>query len=303
VVEYFERTGNARVQFRWQKIRDLATPTPTRTNTPTNTPTSEPSITPTSTPTSAPTVTPSPTATPTQVPVTVTLQEGVEGYEGTADTFVSRWAQRANHGDLDHLWIREGGIKTGLVRFDLSGVFSGPIEEVQAAVLTLRVLERTNENPVEIMAYRVLVPWEELEANWRAVSPGVPWDTPGCKGDGVDREAEAFTRGEVNQTDYDFELDVTAAVAAWAADPTANFGIVLDAEGPVQVRYSFASSEYATLEWRPELSITYTSSPGPTKVEAGPTELPPGSPDTISDLIAQKSLVLPRTSLRGGVFE
>jgi len=52
-------------------------------------------------------------------------------------------------------------------------------------------------------------------------------------------------------------------VAAWAQDPEANYGIVLKAEGPVQVRYSFASSEHGTLTWRPSLSITYTVAAGP----------------------------------------
>jgi len=92
VVEYFELTGNARVQFRWEKIRDLAAPTNTPTSTPTSTPTTAPAATPTATLSATPTATP--------VPVTVTPQEGVEGDVGTTDTLASESALRANHRDL-----------------------------------------------------------------------------------------------------------------------------------------------------------------------------------------------------------
>jgi len=73
-VEYFERTGDAVIRFRWEK--STTTPTPTFTSTPTSTPTPTQTFTPTptqtSTPmptqTSTPTPTPSPTSSPTNTP-------------------------------------------------------------------------------------------------------------------------------------------------------------------------------------------------------------------------------------------
>lgn len=196
VVEYYESAGAARVYFRWEKVKDLATPTPTPTNTPTSTPTptTTPSATPTETPTETPVIeTPTPTLTPTVTPtpitVTMNLREGEDdGYTGTADTFISLWDQDANHGDLEELWVREDGVKNGLIRFDLSEVFDHPVLEVQQAVLSLRVLVRTNDNPIEVMVYRALCPWEEMEATWNEASEGVGWEVPGSSGEGVDLE-------------------------------------------------------------------------------------------------------------------
>lgn len=50
VVEYYERTGDAEVEFRWNRIADQATPTPTFTPTFTPTPTATPTTPPTATP-------------------------------------------------------------------------------------------------------------------------------------------------------------------------------------------------------------------------------------------------------------
>jgi len=278
MVEYYERAGAARVHFWWEKVRDLATPTPTPTNTPTETPTNTPPPTPTMTPTTMPTETPAVTETPTETPgptatpsvtptpiqMSVTLQEGSDdGYAGTADTFITVWDKDATHGDWGDLWVRQGGVKNGLIRFDLSDLFASPPVDVQEAALSLRVLGRTNDNPVEIMAYKVLRPWEEMEATWDDASAGVPWEVAGCNGEDIDLDPEPLSTTEVDCVACELELDITEAVAAWAQDPEANYGIVLKAEGPVQVRYSFASSEHGTLTWRPSLSITYTVAAGP----------------------------------------
>lgn len=90
-------------------------------------------------------------------------------------------------------------------------------------------------------------------------------------------------------TACEIELDITEAVAAWALDPVSNYGVVLKAEGPVQVRYSFASSEHSTLAWRPTLSITYTTPGGRVKGH--------------ESLVAPGILATPRPRLMGGIFE
>jgi Tol biopolymer transport system component len=64
VVEYYERTGGARVRFWWKRVSNVPTPTPTPTTAPTFT--SRPTATPT--PTMTPTPTPTPTMTPTMTP-------------------------------------------------------------------------------------------------------------------------------------------------------------------------------------------------------------------------------------------
>ena len=61
----------------------------------------------------------------------------------------------------------------------------------------------------------------------------------------------------IDCTHCELDIDVTDAVAAWLANPSSNFGVLLKSDGPVQVRYNFASSERDLVELRPRLRITY----------------------------------------------
>jgi len=189
--------------------------------------------------------------------MSVSLQEGVDGYAGTVDTFINVWDRDTNRGDWENFWVREDGIKNGLIRFDVSGVFDPSYEDVYEAHLLLYAVGRTNENPVELEAYRVLRHWEEMEATWNETSIGVPWETGGCNADGIDLDTSALGRTWLERTRYTVAVDIADAVRVWKEDPDSNFGIVLKSEGMVQVRYSFASSENPGIERRPELRITY----------------------------------------------
>jgi len=189
--------------------------------------------------------------------LSVSLQEGVDGYTGTLDTFINVWDRDTNCGDWENLWVRQGGIKNGLIRFDVSGMFDPSYVDINEAHLLLYAVERTNPNPTELEAYRVLRHWEEMEATWNEASTGVPWETGGCNADGIDLDTTALGKTWAEGTGYTVPVDVSDAVRVWKEDPDSNFGIVLKADGSVRVRYSFASSEHPRIEWRPELRITY----------------------------------------------
>ena len=189
--------------------------------------------------------------------LSVSLQEGVDGYAGTVDTFINVWDRDTNRGDWGDFWVREDGIKNGLIRFDLSGVFDASYEDVHEASLFLYASGRTNENPVELGAYRVLRHWEEMEATWNEASTGVPWETGGCNAEGIDLDTAPLGRTWLERTRYTVAVDIADAVRAWKEDPGSNFGVVLKSEGMVQVRYAFSSSENSLIERRPELRITY----------------------------------------------
>jgi len=94
VVEYYERTGAARVRFWWKRVSDVPTPTPTPTTAPTLTPvpdTPTPTPTPTATPTPTMTPTTEATATPTETPtpeLTATPELGKLTYVQGGDIWV-----------------------------------------------------------------------------------------------------------------------------------------------------------------------------------------------------------------------
>ena len=74
---------------------------------------------------------------------------------------------------------------------------------------------------------------------------------------GVDLEGTRLSSTRLEDEDHLVAVDITDAVRAWAQNPQSNYGVVLKAEGPVQVRYTIASSDHADVDWHPELRITY----------------------------------------------
>ena len=71
---------------------------------------------------------------PGQVPLpmaTVTLQEGVNGYSGAPDTYVSEWYPSNIYGGSDLIKVRSPNTFNGLLRFDLSSL---PLQVLAAGV-------------------------------------------------------------------------------------------------------------------------------------------------------------------------
>jgi len=199
----------------------------------------------------------------TRVLFIVRFREGEDGYAGTTDTFINVWDREAKYGDWGDFRVREGDIKKGLIRFDLTGVFDLTSVDVAEAGITFYVLGRTNPNPMWLEAYQVLSPWEEMEATWIEASTGVPWGAPGCDEPDVDFDPNAVGRTEMDCERCVVEIEVTDAVINWGQYPGTNFGILLRGEGDVAVRYNFATSGYSVDEWHPELYITYSVSSAP----------------------------------------
>ena len=185
-----------------------------------------------------------------------------------------------NKGSGGDLRVRQAGEEATLIRFDLAGVFVSPNVDVHYAGLTLYALERTNENPMRIVAYQALRPWEELETTWISTSTGALWEEPGCYSKGIDVAGEALDSVLIEQVLDDVTIDLTEAVHSWAQNPASNYGVILKGEGPVRVRYSFVSSEYASVVRRPILRIIY-SVRSATSASAGDNQLL-GSPDGYS---------------------
>jgi len=245
------------------------TRTPTVTQTPTRTPTYTPTVTltptatltptrtltPTASPTLTVTPTPSRTATPTRTPIlsTVVLQERVGGYAGTSDTTISSWDQTGNTGSTGELALRTGDQKSVLLRFDYSSLPKGAV--VHEAILELYAY--AGSHPVTLRAYRVLRPWAENQATWRAPMTGLLWNVVGCNGIGTDREADPAVESTLDAINTWAVWDVTDLVRDWVDDPSTNQGVLLKASGEVATEYRFASSEYWNAAQAPRLTIRY----------------------------------------------
>ena len=251
---------------------------PLRQTIPTRTPTpgSHPTNTPPPTNTPRPTV----TATATRPPGVEqsTLQQGLNGYEGTSDTFLDFRDPSGNYGTANQLDAHSDGTQVALLRFDLSEV---PTDiTVLRADLQLFAVAWTASRSATASVFRVLRHWEENEATWVDATTPEEWFFPGCGGLGTDRAVVPEGTETLSGIDYRYSFEVTASVAAWLADQEANHGLLLVASGGADVGYSFASSSHSVVGYHPALVITYVEGQvTPTVTPTGGATLTP-SPTT-----------------------
>lgn len=245
-----------------------ATPTWTWTATPTFTSTATNTPTVTATPTHTQTFTPSPT--PTATPTWVVLQQGRNGYDGARDTYISSSSQTASFGDAAELVVRPG-TQSVLLRFDLTSIPQNAI--VEKGYLMLRT-RHSGSRGLSVDIYRVLRPWEEMEATWRQAAAAIPWGVPGCNQPGVDREASRLRTVTLDTTSTWHVFPLVRIVTDWIRRPQQNQGILLVGRGEVDTGYAFYSSQDWAWDWRPKLVVQYRMPP-PTPT---PTMTPTATP-------------------------
>lgn len=204
--------------------------------TPTLAPTIRPTLIPTSRPTSTPTRTPpAATATPASGTISLTLQQGLNGYAGTADTYLYLYDPTASYCNLAYLKVGYKKQNDSLVRFDLSSIPQNAT--VDNATLSLYA-ESWGGTDISIGAYQILNDWQACQVNWnQATSEETPI-------------ASLNTSGALKW--YDFGL--TSAVRSWVNTPSTNKGVLLRAIDSSAFSFRFSSSESSN---QPKLVIRY----------------------------------------------
>ena len=184
----------------------------------------------------------------------VTLQDGLNGYDGTSDTTL-------DSGNPDTSLSLSGGIfldgddvgddrvRQGLLRFDLSQIPDG--STINSATLTLS--RGPNGGFSAINIYDLTADFDINSATFDSTGDGVQvaTETSGA----VVRTAGLGSNGTVT-------ADVTAFVAADAADADANMGFALLAD-PTRSFLEIVSSESGSQALRPALTIDFTPVPEP----------------------------------------
>ena len=245
-------------------------PTRTRTPTPTRTGTPGPSATPTNTPTLGPS--PMPTSTPTPFPGghnVITLQQGVLGYQGANDTYITMYTPSGNFGLQANLVVKNDSVYEGLLRFDVGGV---PISStVSSAILRLYAYNRDKNAALDVQVYRMLRDWVDTQATWDRAALDRPWGAAGANDTASDRQADPVAVQTMSTLGDWYEFDVTGLVRDWVAKPGDNHGLVLRGAGQVSLVYHLASSNNPTISYRPQLVLDYTAPEQPVT----PTPLTP----------------------------
>jgi len=195
-----------------------------------------------------------------------TFHQGLYGYAGTDDTYLSSSA-----GERGTNFAREGGLalcsgsdKVALARFDLSAI--SPDALVSEALLDLTTVEWLGGEPLTINIYKVTRPWVVTETTWISASASTPWGVAGCSGEddhGLSPVASfLLERGAIR-----YSIEVTELVSEWVQEPERNQGIVLKSVSDTGMCHSLASAEYYAFPDRPQLSVIFLpgeSTPTPT---------------------------------------
>jgi hypothetical protein len=190
-------------------------------------------------------------------PVTVSFQDGVSGYTGTQDTYLTQGAPTTVQGAVNNWrWDTENpspNAEFGLIRFD--GIFGAGVGQVplgstiQSATLTLEV---TNGSVAPNAAVNEsTADWSEATTTWNNFGgdAGVQSDEYLAS----PQYAGPIATGSVGTT-------VTTSVQAWSSGTRSNFGWVFRPANNDGVQVN--SAEFATVAQRPRLSITYVAPSG-----------------------------------------
>ncbi len=191
------------------------------------------------------------------------FQQGIGGYQGTQDTWVSQQNPNASYGDND---VRVSDDDTAnsifsdfrgqaLLRFDGlvggDGVPEG--SEILSATLVIDVVDDIDSplfNP-RFFVHQVIRPWDEA-STWNSMSGGLSV--------GQDLLASfAWFSGDNNpDSDSMRRIDVTALVQGWMAG-TPNWGVAILPEiiGGNDDGIEIAASENGNAVLRPRLEVTY----------------------------------------------
>lgn len=225
--------------------------------------------------------TPTPSPVRTRMPSLVTLQQGVDDYDGCSDTYIQFYLPNDNFCNSHTVSVRAGNKACMLLRFDFTrlpakayGLGSDSI--VQHATLSLFVVQGRADTQIGI--YRLRRPWEPCLTTWN-----LPWQKPGA--DGLD-DREMEPRAELTTTKAQgwLEFDVTGLVQDWLQDAEHNYGMLVKSfESRWPSHEIIFSSDHPAASSRPKLTIKYepappTSTPPPVTATSTPTPEPTLTP-------------------------
>jgi hypothetical protein len=225
--------------------------------------------------------------------ITLTLQQGADGYSDTTDTYIHLWHPSSNYGGSASLKLRD--VVAALVRFELPPIPSQA--RIWSATLKLYPTWRSSNRTMDIVGYNILRPWVAGQADWTQAATGIPWSEPGADGPLEDREDIVKVEHSFSSARDWIEIDVATIVRDWATSPANNQGLVLLTSSS-GVEYNFASADYASQSLRPILQFAYyIPKPLPTTtVTASPTCSPTA---TMSPTVTSTPSSTPSTTPTG----
>jgi hypothetical protein len=180
--------------------------------------------------------------------LTASFQDGGT-YAGTQDTWIGEDFPSTANGARDHFrWDTDAPAREyGLLRFDdVFGSGPGQIPDgsnVLSARLAVTVFNTSSGTPGEL--HEAAVPWTEA-TTWNTYG-----DDPGAQPEEIGALVAPLPLSGVS------DMDVTASLATWAANPSSNLGWIFVALSTDEARVY--SSETTVVANRPKLTVTYNA--------------------------------------------
>lgn len=182
---------------------------------------------------------------------TVSFQQGVNGYAGTAD--IEIWAVAPNtclegnpnaSSDSDN----DGGESQVLLRF--AGIVGDGHGQVppRSSIHTARLVVSAFDPGTPVYLHRMLVPWKRT-ATWNSLVAGITAD-----GLEASSQKDSFTFGHISASSSEIVFEVTDTVQAWV-NGAANHGWVFINTGPNG--WDFYTSEFEDVKQRPRLIVEF----------------------------------------------
>ena len=183
--------------------------------------------------------------TPAGNETTVRLQDGVNGYAGTADTYVASGRATTNYGTVTALRADgsdgAAGRQIALMRWNVASIPTNA--SIVDASLTLDIL---NTSTGTFDVYAMTAAWNEAGANWNNTLP--------TSNQGI--LIGSFTPSTLGSHTLTLTGSGLSLIKGWADGTIANNGIMIidraSTDGLV-----ISSSEYGTPAARPLLTVTY----------------------------------------------
>ncbi|MCM8623967.1 MAG: DNRLRE domain-containing protein, partial [Candidatus Accumulibacter sp.] len=189
---------------------------------------------------------------------TLYLQDGVNGYAGTRDTYLSVYSKTTSLGTQTY-FLSGGSSYTSLVRFAIFASEGGPIPDgatIQSATLSMY---KSSPYDYTYRAHRILMDWSETQATWQQRLAGAAWSAAGANNAGSDYLSIADGQGSVGWNSGWLDIDVSVGVQQMAQGKP-NFGWrLIGVSGNNNLKRFYTRESASDPNLRPKLTIIYNS--------------------------------------------
>ena len=195
------------------------------------------------------------TVTVTATTVSVSFQDGVDGYAGTRDTKLISQDPNTNFGDATTLELDGSPLKSSLLYWDLASIPAGSV--VQSVDVTVNI---SNASGHVYEFYELLRPWVESDATWNEYASGQSWQVAGAD-DSLDRGSTVLgsISGAKGLATISLNAAGVAMVQAWVDNPSSNHGFIILNYINAKNGLDFSSRENGTASKHPKLTVTYSA--------------------------------------------